>query len=156
MKGKADPRNMPLTQRPEKPNLVFILPDRLRQDTSAAYGNGWIQSPHMDSLASESYVFEHCYERSRFVLLRGLLSSPVSIRQQRGCLATDWSCHRMFKPSLKRCRTTTRPGMWASGTGEMRFFNNAVLMNGSAQITTGGLSAPIQKLNRSFRIITTH
>ena len=46
---------------PAKPNLVFILPDRLRQDTSAAYGNDWIQSPHMDRMASESFVFEHCY-----------------------------------------------------------------------------------------------
>lgn len=46
---------------PAQPNLVFILPDRLRQDTSAAYGNDWIQSPHMDRMASESFVFEHCY-----------------------------------------------------------------------------------------------
>ncbi|HIK89088.1 MAG TPA: hypothetical protein EYG09_05490, partial [Dehalococcoidia bacterium] len=37
------------------------MPDRLRQDTSGAYGNDWIQSPHMDRLASESFVFEHCY-----------------------------------------------------------------------------------------------
>jgi arylsulfatase A-like enzyme len=43
------------------PNLVFILPDRLRQDTSAAYGNDWIASPHMDRLAAESFVFENAY-----------------------------------------------------------------------------------------------
>ncbi len=52
---------MAVTIAPEKPNLVFILPDRLRQDTSAAYGNDWIRSPHMDAMASSSFVFEHCY-----------------------------------------------------------------------------------------------
>ena len=52
---------MAVTEAPAKPNLVFILPDRLRQDTSAAYGNDWIQSPHMDAMASGSFVFEHCY-----------------------------------------------------------------------------------------------
>jgi arylsulfatase len=50
-----------VTEIPSKPNLVFVLPDRLRQDTSGAYGNDWIQSPHMDRMASESFVFEHCY-----------------------------------------------------------------------------------------------
>jgi arylsulfatase A-like enzyme len=50
-----------VTNAPSKPNLVFILPDRLRQDASAAYGNDWIQSPHMDAMASQSFVFEHCY-----------------------------------------------------------------------------------------------
>lgn len=53
--------DLPVTEAPTKPNLVFILPDRLRQDTSSAYGNQWIESPHMNSLASESFVFEHCY-----------------------------------------------------------------------------------------------
>jgi arylsulfatase A-like enzyme len=48
-------------QAPETANLVFILPDRLRQDTSAAYGNDWIASPHMDRLATESFVFENAY-----------------------------------------------------------------------------------------------
>jgi arylsulfatase len=52
---------LPTIEAPAKPNLVFILPDRLRQDTSAAYGNDWVQSPHMDGMASESFVFEHCY-----------------------------------------------------------------------------------------------
>ena len=47
--------------RPERPNLVFILPDRQRRDTVACYGNDWIQVPHLNRLAEESLVFDHCY-----------------------------------------------------------------------------------------------
>lgn len=46
---------------PEQPNLVFILPDRQRRDTLACYGNDWIQVPHLNRLAEESFVFDHCY-----------------------------------------------------------------------------------------------
>ncbi|MBT3341559.1 MAG: sulfatase-like hydrolase/transferase [Gemmatimonadetes bacterium] len=50
---------MPAT--PERPNLVFILPDRQRRDTMACYGNDWIQVPHLNGLAEESLVFDNCY-----------------------------------------------------------------------------------------------
>ena len=45
----------------EKLNLVFIFSDRQRFDTMACYGNDWIQTPHLNSLARESFVFENCY-----------------------------------------------------------------------------------------------
>lgn len=48
-------------QKPDRPNLVFILPDRLRQDTMAFYGNDWIQSTHMNAMSEQSFVFDHCY-----------------------------------------------------------------------------------------------
>ena len=46
---------------PIRPNLIFILPDRLRRDSMACYGNDWIQSPELDALAERSLVFENCY-----------------------------------------------------------------------------------------------
>ncbi len=46
---------------PERPNLIFILPDRQRRDTMACYGNDWIQVPHLNRLADESLVFDNCY-----------------------------------------------------------------------------------------------
>lgn len=46
---------------PENPNLVFILPDRQRRDTLACYDNDWIQVPHLNALAEESFVFDNCY-----------------------------------------------------------------------------------------------
>ena len=80
----------PLPQRPERPNLVFVLPDRLRQDTMACYGNDWIQSPHMDSLAEQSFVFDNCYVTqpvcapARASLMTGLY--PVSAGMPRNRL----------------------------------------------------------------------
>jgi arylsulfatase A-like enzyme len=50
---------MPAT--PERPNLVFVLPDRQRRDSLACYGNDWIQVPHLNRLADESLVFDNCY-----------------------------------------------------------------------------------------------
>ncbi len=52
---------MPNAPAPTHPNLVFVLPDRLRQDSMACYGNDWIQSPHMNALAERSLVFENAY-----------------------------------------------------------------------------------------------
>lgn len=46
---------------PDRPNLVFIFSDRQRFDTLKCYGNGWIQTPRLNALAEESFVFEHAY-----------------------------------------------------------------------------------------------
>ena len=43
------------------PNLLFLFTDEQRYDTMGAYGNGRIQTPHLDRLASESVVFERTY-----------------------------------------------------------------------------------------------
>ncbi len=45
----------------DKTNLVFIFSDRQRFDTMACYGNDWIQTPHLNALADQSFVFENCY-----------------------------------------------------------------------------------------------
>ncbi len=44
----------------EKPNILFIAVDDLRPQLGC-YGNNEIISPHIDSLASESLVFDHAY-----------------------------------------------------------------------------------------------
>ena len=41
-----------------KHNLLFLLTDEQRFDTMAAYGNGRIQMPNLDRLASKSCVFD--------------------------------------------------------------------------------------------------
>ena len=43
------------------PNLVFIMSDQQRYDTMACYGNDWIDTPNLNALASESFVFERAY-----------------------------------------------------------------------------------------------
>ena len=45
----------------DKPNLLFILTDQQRADTLGCYGNNVIQTPNLDALARESFVFENAY-----------------------------------------------------------------------------------------------
>ena len=45
----------------QTPNLLFIFTDQQRFDTMACYGNHWIQTPNLNALADESYVFENAY-----------------------------------------------------------------------------------------------
>lgn len=43
------------------PNLLFILTDEQRYDTSAPYGNEQIQTPHLNKLGESSVVFQKAY-----------------------------------------------------------------------------------------------
>ena len=61
-----------------RPNLLFIFTDQQRADTMAAYGNDWINTPNLNRLADQSFVFENCYVSSpictpsRSTLMTGL------------------------------------------------------------------------------------
>ncbi|MCH7971483.1 MAG: sulfatase-like hydrolase/transferase [Chloroflexi bacterium] len=63
---------------PDRPNLVYIFTDQQRADTMAAYGNDWIQTPNLNRLADDSFVFENAYVSSpictpsRSTLMTGL------------------------------------------------------------------------------------
>ncbi len=46
---------------PAQPNILFICSDQQRTDTMAAYGNSWVQTPHLNALADRSAVFENAY-----------------------------------------------------------------------------------------------
>ena len=46
---------------PNRPNLLFILTDQQRRDSMACYGNRWINTPNLDALASQSFVFDNAY-----------------------------------------------------------------------------------------------
>ena len=43
------------------PNILVIITDQQRADTMACYGNEWIQTPNMNALANESFVFQNAY-----------------------------------------------------------------------------------------------
>ena len=45
----------------EKPNVLLIIADSERFDALRAYGNNQIQTPNLDSLAEQSYIFENTY-----------------------------------------------------------------------------------------------
>lgn len=46
----------------DKPNLLFIWTDEQRADTMAAYGNDRFHVPNLNKLASQSIVFDRCYD----------------------------------------------------------------------------------------------
>ncbi len=43
----------------ERPNFIFVLTDDQRADSLGCYGNGEIQTPHIDQLAREGVLFEN-------------------------------------------------------------------------------------------------
>lgn len=44
-----------------RPNVIVILSDQQRADTLRCYGNDWMQTPGLNSLASRSFVFDNAY-----------------------------------------------------------------------------------------------
>ena len=84
-----------MAETPEHPNLVFILPDRQRRDTMACYGNDWIKVPHLNGLAEESFVFDHCYVTqpvccpARSSIMCGLYPIDAGMPVNRHILPTD-------------------------------------------------------------------
>ena len=72
--------------RERKPNLILFMPDELRAESIACYGNPVVRTPHLDRLASEGVRFDHCYVQnpvcgpSRCSLMTGW---PVHVRGHR-------------------------------------------------------------------------
>lgn len=70
-----------------KPNLIFIFTDQQRFDTMACYGNQRIQTPSLNALADESFVFESAYVTqpvctpSRSSIMTGLYPHTTGCRQ---------------------------------------------------------------------------
>jgi arylsulfatase len=60
-----------------RPNLLFIMPDQLRADFLSCYGAGFIDTPHIDSLADDGVFYPNAWSPSpvcvpaRCVLLTG-------------------------------------------------------------------------------------
>ena len=46
---------------PTKPNLLFIFTDQQRFDTMRCYGNHLIQTPNLNAVANNSFVFQNAY-----------------------------------------------------------------------------------------------
>jgi arylsulfatase len=47
-----------------KPNILWICTDQQRFDTLGCYGNEIVDTPHIDQLAEDGVLFEHCYGQS--------------------------------------------------------------------------------------------
>ncbi len=71
-------------------NVVLIIIDTLRQDHVGCYGNKWIKTPYLDSLAKESVLFTQAYPSS-------LPTLPVRRVLQTGCRIFPFRGHRAYK-----------------------------------------------------------
>ena len=80
---------------PDRPNILFILTDQQRQDSLACYGNDWIETPNLDSIADLSYVFENAYVTqpvctpSRASIMTGLYPHTVGLHRNNIPLPVD-------------------------------------------------------------------
>lgn len=84
-----------------RPNLILFMPDELRSDALACYGNPLTRTPNFDRLAREGTRFENCHVQypvcgaSRCSLLTGW---PTSVRGHRSL----WYFLRPDEPNLFR------------------------------------------------------
>ena len=74
-------------------NVVLIIIDTLRQDHVGCYGNRWVKTPYLDSLAKESVLFTHAYPGS-------LPTLQVRRVLQTGCRIFPFLDHKAYKGNL--------------------------------------------------------
>jgi len=74
-------------------NIVLIIIDTLRQDYVGCYGNRWIKTPYLDSLAEESVLFTQAYPGS-------LPTLQVRRVLQTGCRIFPFLDHKAHKGNL--------------------------------------------------------
>src|SRR5579885_2540854 len=76
----------PSTTAGERPNIILYVPDEMRADALACYGNPVTKTPNFDRLAAEGTRFENCHVQfpvcgaSRCSFLTGW---PASVRGHR-------------------------------------------------------------------------
>ena len=71
-------------------NIILVILDTLRQDHVGAYGNDWIQTPHLDAFAREAVTFTRCYPES-------LPTLPVRRALHTGFRTFPFHGHRYLK-----------------------------------------------------------
>jgi len=109
---------------PDKPNLLFLMPDQLRPDFLSCYGADFIDTPNMDRLAEQGVRYENAYSPSplcvpaRSLLLTG--RNPI----KNGVLGNG----QFLRPDLSECGMHTWPeylngcGYTTAAIGKMHFY----------------------------------
>jgi hypothetical protein len=63
---------------PNRPDIVFLMPDQLRADLLSCYGAGFIHTPNIDRLADQGVIYERAYS-----------PHPVCVQARQGLSATS-------------------------------------------------------------------
>ena len=107
-----------------KPNILFLMPDQLRHDFLSCYGATFIDTPHIDSLASEGVRYDCAYSTSpvcvaaRHNLLTGLNSIRTGVLNNGQFLRPDYAaCGIQTWPEL-----IAQAGYRSAAIGKMHFY----------------------------------
>ncbi|MEX0926926.1 MAG: sulfatase-like hydrolase/transferase [Dehalococcoidia bacterium] len=109
---------------PQRPNIVFLLPDQLRADFLSSYGAECIETPNMDSLGEHGIRYQNPFSASpicvpaRTALLTGMNAIKNGV--------TD-NLHNL-RPDHRQAGIRTFPeilnenGYYTAGIGKMHFY----------------------------------
>jgi arylsulfatase len=71
--------------KPQRPDILFLMPDQMRGDCLSAVGHPVVRTPHLDKLAEEGAVFRRAYSTcascipARHALLTGLFPATTGV-----------------------------------------------------------------------------
>ena len=105
-------------------NLIFIMPDQLRHDFLSCYGADFVETPHIDSLATKGVRYERAYSVSPIcVPARALLLTGRNAIKNGVTDNGQW-----LRPDLADCGIKTWPellnerGYYTAAIGKMHFY----------------------------------
>ena len=105
----------------DRPNILLLCTDQQRFDALGAYGNPFIDTPHLDALATQGVLFENCYVQSpvcgpsraslmtgRYMSSHGLYANGVDLPSQQRVFTRDladagYDCGLVGKLHLGAC-----------------------------------------------------
>jgi arylsulfatase len=109
---------------PDRPNIVFIMPDQLRHDFLSCYGADFIDTPNIDALCEQGIRFERAYSEhpvcvpARASLLTGMNTVKTGVLDN-----SQW-----LRPDYGQCGLRTWPELlnaqdyYTLSTGKMHFY----------------------------------
>lgn len=104
-------------------NAIVIVVDGLRPEYLGPYGNAWVFTPHLNRLAAEGFVFDHCVaaEQDASLLFRSLLTGRhPSLLARQGL--KDWDGTEATVPFLQAVRAREGTGLFV--TDDPRLFQD--------------------------------
>ena len=109
---------------PERPNIVFLMPDQLRPDFLSCYGADFIDTPNIDALGARGIRYSRAYSEhpvcvpARAALLTGMNTVKAGVLNN-----SEW-----LRPDYRRCGLRTWPELlkdqnyYTLATGKMHFY----------------------------------
>lgn len=109
---------------PDKPNIIFVMPDQLRPDFLSCYDAAFIDTPHIDSLCDRGVLYSNAYSAhpvcvpARSALMTGMHGIRTGVLDN----------GQFLRPDLNECGIQTWPqilaenGYYTAAIGKMHFY----------------------------------